>query len=285
MANGGIAEANAAGLYRITYTAYITGFRPADPTVNNNYSIAVQLQVGSAQPEALGGGGVPSQASPASMQLYHGPVSASQTTSLPVLPPDGTVPAYRGAVGLVNSFVLIPKDGEGNEVKYDPFNPVNFNVFVQNITGSVVLVEPYVRDNLDGTYSPYFSMDKVGTYNIWVWLCDGVCNTVNEEPIGDGNQIEFTLIPGANDFSQFTASGPGVSEAVAVGEASSFRIVPRDAYGNNRFDEGNLVSELQAGISITVRTGSAVRRNPPPSPAVLGGLRIMRVSWHLAASF
>jgi hypothetical protein len=63
-----------------------------------------------------------------------------------------------------------------------------------------------VRNNRDGTYSPYFSMDKVGTYNIWVWVCADLC-TGPRTVIGDGTQIEFELNPGPNDFATFTAYG------------------------------------------------------------------------------
>jgi hypothetical protein len=118
-----------AGVYKVAYTAYITGFRPRG--ANNDYTVRVQLDVATVVAEVSG--------SPSALQLFNGAVAAGETSVAPSRASDGSL-AFRGTVGEINRFVIVPRDAYGNNVTYDQFNLVNFAVLVQNITGSRNLI-------------------------------------------------------------------------------------------------------------------------------------------------
>jgi hypothetical protein len=262
--NNRIVAVNTAGLYSVTYRAFT--IPRWNTTAPKDYTINVELTIGSVI-TAIGGGGQPFQASPSKMSVTNGRASAAQTFTAPALGPSNVF-EYAGVVGETSRFIVLPNDQYGNAITYNQFDIITFSVFVQLLTASNALINPYMKDNEDGTYSAYFAMDRVGVYNIWVSMCecDAVCTPDCFVRIGNSEQVEFELRPGPNFFGNFTAFGPGITEPVRVGQPAVFFVQPRDQYGNNRVDTGQLVSEIQNGISLITRTGTEVRYNSTATP-------------------
>jgi hypothetical protein len=105
-----------------------------------------------------------------------------------------------------------------------------------------------------GVYRAVWQANLARTYVLQIALSGTViraCSTC--ENVG----VSVLLIPGANDVSQWVASGPGVSAPVNVSEVASFTLQPRDSFSNNRESPG-----FESTLQITMRVRSGDDANP-----------------------
>jgi hypothetical protein len=71
-----------------------------------------------------------------------------------------------------------------------------------------------------------------------------------------GVAVPITVEPGALSPEHFAVWGPGATQPVTVADSVQFRVQTRDAFGNNRVDDGAL------GAAGNLTLGRAVQVEP-----------------------
>jgi hypothetical protein len=167
------------------------------------------------------------------------------------------------AAGADSLFVFQTRDSWNNDASYDPFKPSIVHVSLcatpdadlaeakrPNAAnrdlgdGEVMCVNVTVRNLLDGTFRLSFAANVAGTYDLRLKL--------DEQPVGPnadalGNAIDPTpmrleVAPGPLSPAHFKVFGAGVEFPAAVNEDNVMRIQTRDRFGNDRVDDGALLT-------------------------------------------
>ena len=167
------------------------------------------------------------------------------------------------AAGADSLFVFQTRDSWNNDASYDPFEPSTLHVSLRatndtdlteakrpNVAnrdlgvGEVRHVDVTVRNMLDGTFRLSFAANVAGTYDLELKL--------DEQPVGPnadalGNAIDSTpmrleVAPGPLSPAHFKVFGAGVEFPAAVNEDNVMRIQTRDRFGNDRVDDGALLT-------------------------------------------
>ena len=165
--------------------------------------------------------------------------------------------------GADSLFVFQTRDSWNNDASYDPFKPSTVHVSLLATpdadlaeakrpnaanrdlgVGEVRRVDVTVRNLLDGTFRLSFAANVAGTYDLRLKL--------DEQPVGPnadalGNAIDSTpmrleVAPGPLSPAHFKVFGAGVEFPAAVNEDNVMRIQTRDRFGNDRVDDGALLT-------------------------------------------
>ena len=209
------------------------------------------------------------EGSPFSATLVAGAANAANSvvfstggSMLPHASAAGAEPAVIAA-GADSLFVFQTRDSWNNDASYDPFDPATLRVSlvatpdadlaeakqpnVANrdlVAGDVRSVEVTVRNLLDGTFRLSFAATVAGTYDLWLWL-DGEKVGPNADALGnavDSTPVRLEIAPVALSPAHFKVFGAGVEFPAAVNELNVMRIQTRDRFGNDRVDDGALLT-------------------------------------------
>ena len=198
-------------------------------------------------------GGVHIRGSPFSLRLR--PARAAAANTIIFNAAGGLMRDELNAVaGVEQRMVVQTRDAFNNDGAYDAYapSPLLLNVVLTgkpNGTAAGATVPVVVQNLLNGIYRVSYVAETSGAY--------GLAVTVDGAVIGGGDAVPIVVEPGAMSPEHFAVWGPGATEPVLVGQANEFRVQTRDAYGNNRVDDGSL---NQAGgytldVEIRVRVG------------------------------
>ena len=167
------------------------------------------------------------------------------------------------AAGADSLFVFQMRDSWNNDASYDPFEPATLRVSLRatpdadlpmakrpNVAnrdldaGDVRSVDVTTRNLLDGTFRLAFAATVAGTYDLWLEL-DGVAVGPSADALGnaiDRTPMRLEVLPGPLSPAHFKVFGAGVESEAAVNEINVMRVQTRDAFGNDRVDDGALLT-------------------------------------------
>jgi len=173
---------------------------------------------------------------------------------------------FNAVAGIQQNTVMQTRDIYNNDGRFDAFvDPVIVRVALNGTAagtarGAEVLVA--IQNLLDGTYRVSYTPRKSGAYGLYV--------SVDGEVIGpSAAAVSIMVAPGSMSPEHFAVWGPGATEAAEVAESMQFRVQTRDAYGNNREDDGRLnqPGDYTLNVDIRVRVGDSVSSTTRLVPA------------------
>ena len=147
--------------------------------------------------------------------------------------------------GETQTLTVQTRDAHANDAAYDPFDPIGLSVALTGRVGGAAEgqnVDVTVRNLLNGLFELTFSATAAGDYDLAVKV-DGVTIGRDLDPAtNEAYPLWFRVEPGPLSPAHFRVFGPGIDEPPVVGLPNVFTIQTRDSYGNDRVDDGALLT-------------------------------------------